>query len=166
MLIGTCSRPKTVLLISGFATKPTAFSYYWIWRLYNSTSVRYLPMTPTTTNPLSSPLPALTQPGSPQASPDRGVDTPRSPGKFSLDRAPKRKVPVWYRRSRTFWAGGAILALLPIGGGLIWKFSASSVAEEITATVKRANLTITVTERGELESSKTIDARCEVEGYH
>jgi len=55
--------------------------------------------------------------------------------------------------------------LLPIGGGLIWKFSASSVAEEITATVKRANLTITVTERGELESSKTIDARCEVEGY-
>ncbi len=55
--------------------------------------------------------------------------------------------------------------MLPIGGGLIWKFSASSVAEEITATVKRANLTITVTERGELESSKTIDARCEVEGY-
>ena len=49
--------------------------------------------------------------------------------------------------------------------GSWWKFTASSAAEEITATVKRANLTITVTERGELESSKTIDARCEVEGY-
>ncbi|HEV2948551.1 MAG TPA: hypothetical protein VGX70_14340, partial [Gemmataceae bacterium] len=46
-----------------------------------------------------------------------------------------------------------------------WKFSTSSQAEEITATVKRAILSITVTERGELESSKTIDARCEVEGY-
>jgi RND family efflux transporter MFP subunit len=59
-----------------------------------------------------------------------------------------------------------VLALLAIGGGLKWKFfSASSQADEITATVKRANLPITVTERGELESSKTIDARCEVEGY-
>jgi HlyD family secretion protein len=55
--------------------------------------------------------------------------------------------------------------LLLISGGLKWKFSTSSQAEEITATVKRAILSITVTERGELESSKTIDARCEVEGY-
>ncbi|MBI3320026.1 MAG: efflux RND transporter periplasmic adaptor subunit [Candidatus Omnitrophica bacterium] len=35
---------------------------------------------------------------------------------------------------------------------------------EITATVVRAELPITVTERGELESSKTVDVRCEVEG--
>jgi len=87
------------------------------------------------------------------------------PAKRILEKAPKRKVPIWYRRSRTFWAGGAILALLVIGGGLKWKFSDTSKAEDITATVKRANLAITVTERGELESSKTIDARCEVEGY-
>lgn len=77
----------------------------------------------------------------------------------------KRKIPVWYRRSRTLWAGGTIFVLLLIGGGLKWKFSASTQAEDITATVKRANLSITVTERGELESSKTIDARCEVEGF-
>jgi len=37
---------------------------------------------------------------------------------------------------------------------------------EITAAVVRANLPITVTERGELESSKKIDVRCEVEGYN
>jgi len=75
-------------------------------------------------------------------------------------------VPVWYRRGRTFLAGGAIFVLLMIGGGLTWKkFFPSAQSEDITATVKRAVLSITVTERGELESSKTIDARCEVEGY-
>ena len=36
---------------------------------------------------------------------------------------------------------------------------------DITATVKRGTLPVTVTERGELESSLTVDARCEVEGY-
>lgn len=35
---------------------------------------------------------------------------------------------------------------------------------EITATAHKGTLTILVTERGELESSKTVDARCEVEG--
>jgi RND family efflux transporter MFP subunit len=35
---------------------------------------------------------------------------------------------------------------------------------QITAPVQRAELLITVTERGELESSKTVDVRCEVEG--
>jgi RND family efflux transporter MFP subunit len=84
---------------------------------------------------------------------------------MSLDKPAKDKVPSWYRRSRTFWAGGTIVALLAIGGGLRYKFADSDRAEEITAMVKRANLSITVTERGELESSKTIDARCEVEGY-
>jgi RND family efflux transporter MFP subunit len=87
------------------------------------------------------------------------------PGKLSLDKPGKGKVPTWYRRSRTFWAGGTIVALLAIGGGLRYKFADADRAEEITAMVKRANLSITVTERGELESSKTIDARCEVEGY-
>jgi RND family efflux transporter MFP subunit len=111
--------------------------------------------------PLGTPL--LTQPGSSMMPPgsllqDRGVDTSRS-------LSAKRKVPVWYRRSRTFWAGGAILILTGlIGGGLRWKFGLSTPSDEITATVKRADLPITVTEKGELESSKTIDVRCEVEG--
>jgi HlyD family secretion protein len=88
------------------------------------------------------------------------------PAKRILEKAPRRKVPIWYRRSRTFWAGGAIFVLLIIGGGVTWKkLFPSSQTEEITASVKRAILSITVTERGELESSKTIDARCEVEGY-
>jgi RND family efflux transporter MFP subunit len=83
----------------------------------------------------------------------------------------KRPTPHWYRRSRTFfWAGGGLLAVILIFvfllvSGLWGKFTSSSTSEEITARVKRATLSITVTERGELESSKTIDARCEVEGY-
>src|SRR5260370_6616691 len=119
-------------------------------------SASYWPMTPTINQknppqlPPGPPLPVLTQPGSP-------------PAKRSLERTPNRTVPVWYRRSRTFWAGGALFAVLVIAGGLKWKFSASTQAEDITATVKRANLSITVTERGELESSKTIYARCEAE---
>ena len=35
---------------------------------------------------------------------------------------------------------------------------------EITATVAKSSLPITVVERGDLESSKTVDVRCEVEG--
>ncbi len=54
--------------------------------------------------------------------------------------------------------------MLSIGGVLRWKFANNTLAAEITATVKRATLPITVTERGDVESSKTIDARCEVEG--
>ena len=34
----------------------------------------------------------------------------------------------------------------------------------VTGLVARGELPITVTERGELESSSTVDARCEVEG--
>jgi RND family efflux transporter MFP subunit len=55
--------------------------------------------------------------------------------------------------------------LLLAGGGFGLKFLTATKADEITATVKRATLPIIVTERGELESSKTIDARCEVEGF-
>jgi RND family efflux transporter MFP subunit len=54
--------------------------------------------------------------------------------------------------------------VLLIGGALSWKFTNKTLAAEITATVKRGTLPITVTERGDVESSKTIDARCEVEG--
>lgn len=84
--------------------------------------------------------------------------------RISGDKAPKRIVP-WYRYGRKFWARGALLAFLVIGSGWLWKFTAAGQPEEITATLKRANLSITVTERGELESSKTIKVRCEVEGY-
>jgi len=54
--------------------------------------------------------------------------------------------------------------LLLAGSGFSLKFLTATKTDEITATVKRATLPITVIERGELESSKTIDARCEIEG--
>jgi HlyD family secretion protein len=66
-----------------------------------------------------------------------------------------------------FWKAALILAALTaIAWGMYhWYFVATSgKAAEITATVKRANLPITVTERGDLESSKTVDVKCEVEG--
>jgi RND family efflux transporter MFP subunit len=58
----------------------------------------------------------------------------------------------------------AVIALIAWGGKR-WFFTASVEAVEITTAIKRANLPIVVTERGELESSKTIDVRCEVEGH-
>src|SRR5437899_9472775 len=132
-------------------------------------------MTPTTNPLISSPSahPGLTPPGSPLTPPGSPLTPPgsplappgSSPTKLSIERTPKRKIPVWYRRSRTFWAGGGLLVLLLVGGGFSWKFFSTVKADEITATVKRATLPITVTERGESESSKTIDARCEVEGF-
>jgi RND family efflux transporter MFP subunit len=60
--------------------------------------------------------------------------------------------------------GVALVALL-VWGGRLWLVPSNSQAAEITAAVTRAALPIDVTERGELESSKTIDVRCEVEGH-
>ena len=48
---------------------------------------------------------------------------------------------------------------------MTWIVPDKGETTEITATVVRANLPIVVTESGELESSKTEDVRCEVEGY-
>jgi RND family efflux transporter MFP subunit len=60
----------------------------------------------------------------------------------------------------------AVLALsLTTWGAKRWFFSGSNHTTEITASVVSGHLPIIVTERGELESAKTIEARCEVEGY-
>lgn len=45
-----------------------------------------------------------------------------------------------------------------------WTQAEDPSSQLLKATVARAALPITVTERGELESSKTVDVRCEVEG--
>jgi RND family efflux transporter MFP subunit len=50
-------------------------------------------------------------------------------------------------------------------GGWHWYVPDASLTAEITATATLTDLPITVTERGDLESSKTIDIRCEVEGF-
>jgi RND family efflux transporter MFP subunit len=60
------------------------------------------------------------------------------------------------------------LAALPVLAGLGWGAShwlrsAGPDTVEITATAARGDLPIVVTERGELESSKTVIAKCEVE---
>jgi HlyD family secretion protein len=57
---------------------------------------------------------------------------------------------------------GACAGLL--WGGQHWYYPNDPSGGEITATATRAPLAVTVTERGELESSKTVEVRCEVEG--
>ena len=56
-----------------------------------------------------------------------------------------------------------MVALLVFGFRQWIELDTETIAE-ITATVARAELPITVTERGELESSKNVNLRCEVEG--
>jgi RND family efflux transporter MFP subunit len=59
-----------------------------------------------------------------------------------------------------------VLAIIGIVAWAVrtWFFTATGGPVEITMPVSRASLSIVVTERGELESSETVDARCEVEG--
>lgn len=49
--------------------------------------------------------------------------------------------------------------------GTRWLSPASNQGDELTGTVVRAHLPISVTERGELESSQKVDVICEVEGH-
>jgi RND family efflux transporter MFP subunit len=49
--------------------------------------------------------------------------------------------------------------------GRHWYLPSAPPSAEITATVTRTDLPILVTEHGELESSKTVDVRCEIEGF-
>ena len=49
-------------------------------------------------------------------------------------------------------------------GGQRWLSPGARGAGEITATVTRTDLPIVVTERGQLESAKTVTSKCEVEG--
>src|SRR5437868_5155167 len=74
------------------------------------------------------------------------------------------RIKTW--RSRLWKPALAAAAL----AGLVWFIKSSfftgvGIGAEITAAVTRADLPITVTERGELESAKTVDVRCEVEGH-
>jgi RND family efflux transporter MFP subunit len=60
-----------------------------------------------------------------------------------------------------------VLALLAAAVGAGWYFwprGGSGPTVKVTGVATRGPLAITVTERGELESSSTVDARCEVEG--
>src|SRR5262245_41603808 len=71
-----------------------------------------------------------------------------------------------WRSPRMLALAGALLIILIAGTGIAWRWwsSARIKAEIITATVIRGDLPITVTERGELDSLKSVEVRCEVEG--
>jgi RND family efflux transporter MFP subunit len=101
------------------------------------------------------------------ASPPQATPAPpiNKPAVVHVARSPRR---LQSRRLRGLaWK----LSLAAIGVVLLawsakhWLGGNTEAAAEITATVKRASLPITVVERGELESSQTVDVRCEVEGY-
>src|SRR5262249_24823417 len=53
--------------------------------------------------------------------------------------------------------------ILGVWGLVIWLRPSRAAEAELTALVTRGDLPIVVTERGDLESSKTITAKCEVE---
>ncbi len=62
---------------------------------------------------------------------------------------------------------GAIFIAVPVAIAVIvwwWFFSDGVASKDILATVVRGDLPIVVTERGELDSSKTEDIRCSLEG--
>ena len=71
------------------------------------------------------------------------------------------------RVRRNLWRIGlGILLLAGIGWGVYaWFRRDRGIHDEITTAVRRADLPIIVSERGELESSKQTDVRCDVEGY-
>ncbi|MBI3462465.1 MAG: efflux RND transporter periplasmic adaptor subunit [Planctomycetes bacterium] len=80
------------------------------------------------------------------------------------DRPPRPKS--WRARSAAALKllGGVGLLALVGWAATHWLVPGADRDATITATVRRVGLPITVTERGELESSVTKDVRCEVEG--
>jgi RND family efflux transporter MFP subunit len=97
----------------------------------------------------SSSIPSLTE------APVRAVPGPRKP-------TGRRK------RGPLAWVlalGVLTLAVVAAVAVVRWRFFPDNpTGGEVLGTVTRANLPITVTERGELESTKTITVNCEVEG--
>src|SRR3954467_137775 len=104
---------------------------------------------------LESPLP------SPEIAPS-SYSRPRSssnPTSFPSPKAGRS----WLRRLTWF------VAVVAVVGGVGWygaksKYFAPKLDQIITSTVARGDLVITVTERGELESSQALQVNCDIEG--
>jgi len=60
--------------------------------------------------------------------------------------------------------GAALILGLVAWGAMRWLMPTATMGSEITAFVMRSDLPVIVTERGQLESARTIRAKCEVEG--
>jgi RND family efflux transporter MFP subunit len=68
-------------------------------------------------------------------------------------------------RSVAIKVGAVVVVTVLLALGISqWGSAEHEALPEVTATVVKAELPVTVMERGELESSKTVDVRCEVEG--
>jgi RND family efflux transporter MFP subunit len=112
-----------------------------------------------TINPTSPPpvLPSSVAP------PPRNGETAPAPTKLVLPTRPRRSA--WL--AGLAWKLVLAAVALAIVGWAVSRLagSRSDARTEITATAVTATLPITVTERGELESSKIVAARCEIEGH-
>lgn len=76
---------------------------------------------------------------------------------------PARKPRGWGGRPVRYAALALLLGGL-VWGGITWGLPGRKAADVITAKAARGNLVITVTDRGELESAKSEQVVCEVEG--
>lgn len=65
---------------------------------------------------------------------------------------------------RVFWFGGLLLLVGGIVAAVFFLYPSRKKTDVVTATATRGDLVITVTDRGELESSKSTNVICEVEG--
>src|SRR5438067_9180498 len=134
-------------------TKPPGCNYSWTWKPCNST--------PEDSPRMTAPAASLANP-----SPSTSLHpAPLTAGLTALPTTPSR--PPRRRQTARKLFGllviGAVLAGAGWGVRVWWTSASASAGPVITAVVTRAALPITVTERGELESSQTVDGRCEVE---
>src|SRR5262245_32494912 len=111
----------------------------------------------------STPMSSTLQPTSPPQ--PLNAPSPSHLAKLPLDAGPRPNPRGRVRRLGGRLVLGIGVVGLLVWGGSRWLLPASEQGAEITATVTQADLPIIVTERGELESSKTLDVRCEVEGH-
>jgi RND family efflux transporter MFP subunit len=103
--------------------------------------------------PPASPLPTL------PATATRSSARPRLNARPKQANSPRR----WVSLAWKLGLAGLLIGLAGWGGWR-WFLANSGQSDEVTATVTRGDLEVVVSERGELESAKTIDVRCLVEG--
>jgi RND family efflux transporter MFP subunit len=118
-----------------------------------------LPLLPTSP---SDPLPVLSPPTSPTSFQPSGAPSSSRERLSAIVRGPRRPKP--RRRALPILAGVALVGVASWFGVQRWWPTSSGGPALVTGVVARGALPIIVTERGEIESSVTTDAICEVEG--
>jgi RND family efflux transporter MFP subunit len=114
--------------------------------------------TSTSADPAAHPPPTLPSQPSPAIRDLQVVFSPSSDGDLPVPPSRRRLTWLWY-------VGGAVVLLPLLSWGMYaWLLPDNSGAVGITATASIGDLPIVVTERGELQSSRSVTAVCEVEG--